>query len=105
MNQLDLDWSSDGYHKLVVTWAYTYWQNNSLQALGMQLVDMGINAVASALGGLGGSAIGGLGQGTGILGGGTTISTDSNLATTQQATFDSEGNVTSASDPDAWGNG
>jgi hypothetical protein len=25
MNQLDLDWSSDGYHKLNVTFAYTYW--------------------------------------------------------------------------------
>jgi hypothetical protein len=25
MNQLDLDWSSDGYHKLTVTFAYTYW--------------------------------------------------------------------------------
>ena len=63
MNQLDLDWSSDGYHKLVVTFAYTYWQNNSLQALGMQLVDMGINTVTSMVGGLGGGAIGGLGQG------------------------------------------
>ena len=63
MNQLDLDWSSDGYHKLVVTFAYTYWQNNSLQALGMELVDMGINAVTSIAGGLGGGAIAGLGQG------------------------------------------
>lgn len=26
MNQLDLDWSSDGHHKLVMTFAYTYWQ-------------------------------------------------------------------------------
>ena len=49
MNQMDLDWSGDGYHKLNVTFAYTYWQNNSLQALGMQLVDYGINAVADAL--------------------------------------------------------
>ena len=24
VNQLDLDWSSDGYHKLTVTFAYTY---------------------------------------------------------------------------------
>jgi hypothetical protein len=49
MNQMDLDWNGDGYHKLNVTFAYTYWQNNSLQALGMQLVDYGINAVADAL--------------------------------------------------------
>jgi hypothetical protein len=26
MNQLDLDWSTDGYHKLVVTFAYDYWE-------------------------------------------------------------------------------
>ena len=26
LNQLDLDWSSDGHHKLVVTLAYTYWE-------------------------------------------------------------------------------
>ena len=45
MNQMDLDWASDGYHKLSVTFAYTYWQNNSLQALGMELVDAGISAV------------------------------------------------------------
>jgi hypothetical protein len=49
MNQMDLDWAGDGYHKLNVTFAYTYWQNNSLQALGMQLVDYGINAVVSAI--------------------------------------------------------
>jgi len=29
VNQLDLDWSNDGYHKLVVTFAYTYWINNT----------------------------------------------------------------------------
>jgi hypothetical protein len=55
MNQMDLSWGDDGYHKLSVTFAYTYWKNNSLQALGMQLVDAGINSVADALGGLGGS--------------------------------------------------
>ena len=27
MNQLDLDWSSEGYHKLVVTFAYTFWRS------------------------------------------------------------------------------
>jgi hypothetical protein len=26
MNQLDLDWSSDSFHKLTVTFAYTYWE-------------------------------------------------------------------------------
>ena len=28
INQLDLDWSTDGYHKLVVTFAYTRWEQN-----------------------------------------------------------------------------
>ena len=58
VNQLDLDWSSDGHHKLTVTFAYTYWKNNSLQALGMELVDAGISNVADMVGGLGGSASG-----------------------------------------------
>jgi hypothetical protein len=62
MNQMDLDWSSDGYHKLNVTFAYTYWTNNSLQAYGMQLVDAGLGFFADAIGGLGGNAIGALGQ-------------------------------------------
>lgn len=30
MNQLDLDWASDGVHKLTVTFAYTKWTNNSI---------------------------------------------------------------------------
>jgi hypothetical protein len=60
---MDLDWSSDGYHKLNVTFAYTYWQNNSLQALGMELVDAGINAVNNIIGGLGGNAVGAAGSG------------------------------------------
>lgn len=58
INQMDLDWSNEAYHKLTVTFAYTYWQNNSLQALGMELVDAGINSVSSAIGGLNGSAVG-----------------------------------------------
>jgi len=28
VNQLDLDWSSEGYHKLTVVFAYTYWERN-----------------------------------------------------------------------------
>ena len=59
MNQMDLNWADEGYHKVSITFAYTYWQNNSLQAMGMQLVDAGINAVTSMIpGGLGGSAVG-----------------------------------------------
>lgn len=61
VNQMDLDWGSDSIHKLSVTFAYTYWQNNSLQALGMELVDSGLATVADMVGGLGGSAAGAIG--------------------------------------------
>jgi hypothetical protein len=67
MNQLDLDWAGDGYHKLTVSFAYTYWTNNSLQSYGMQLVDAGLGYFADAVGGLGGNAIGGLGQSGNLL--------------------------------------
>lgn len=67
INQMDLDWSSDGYHKISVTFAYTYWSNNSLQSYGMQLVDAGLAYAADMVGGLGGNAIGGLGQAGNIL--------------------------------------
>jgi hypothetical protein len=63
MNQMDLDWSSDGHHKLIVTFAYTYWKNNSLQALGMEMLDSAIGSLTSSLGGLGGSAAGGISTG------------------------------------------
>jgi hypothetical protein len=39
VNQLDLDWSSDGHHKLTVTFAYTSCRNNSFEALGMELLE------------------------------------------------------------------
>ena len=55
INQLDLDWNGDGHHKLTVTFAYTYWKNLTLQALGMELLDAGIDSVVSGMGGLGGS--------------------------------------------------
>ena len=42
MNQLDLSWSSEGYHKLNITFAYTSWKNNSLQNLGNDLLDLGL---------------------------------------------------------------
>ena len=63
MNQLDLDWNGDGYHKLTVTFAYTYWKNNSLQALGMELLDAGLDSVVSEMGGLGGSVSSAIGSG------------------------------------------
>lgn len=61
LNQLDLDWSSGGsYHKLTGTFAYTYWKNNSLQALGQQLIDTGVSTLigSSGLRGSASAAIG-----------------------------------------------
>jgi hypothetical protein len=67
MNQLDLDWSNEGHHKLVVTFAYTNWQNNSLQDVGMQLLDAGIGGIANSLSSV--DLLGGLqGLGSGLLG-------------------------------------
>jgi len=65
INQLDLDWSNDSYHKLTVTFAYTKWKNNSLEALAMEFVDSVIGNVADRFGGLGGTAGGALGSITG----------------------------------------
>lgn len=39
VNPLQLDWSSDGYHKLTVTFAYTNWRNNSLENLTMEYIE------------------------------------------------------------------
>lgn len=64
INSLDLDWSSDGHHKLSVTFAFTSWKNNSVEALGMQLLEAGLGEVVDRLGGLGGNAAtGGIGIG------------------------------------------
>jgi len=52
VNQLDLDWSNDGHHKLTVVFAYRYWQNNSIQQLGSSLLQAGISQVLNSNGGL-----------------------------------------------------
>lgn len=61
INQMDLDWSNDGYHKLSVTFAYTYWKNNSLQSLAMEVLDSQIGNLTDKYGGLGGTAKGAVG--------------------------------------------
>ena len=61
MNQMDLNWQDEGVHKLTVSFAYTYWQNNSLEALALQLAEAGVSGVATNIGGLGGNALGSLG--------------------------------------------
>lgn len=77
MNQMDLDWSGDGYHKLNVTFAYTRWENNSLQALGMQLVDFGINQVADMVSGIN---LGSIGQSSYV---GPSIGTNPNFSNSE----------------------
>jgi hypothetical protein len=73
VNQMDLDWSNDSYHKLTVTFAYTKWKNNSLEALAMEFLDSVIGNVADKFGGLGGTAGGAFNGGlNGVLSGGLT---------------------------------
>ena len=58
VNQLDLDWSNDGYHKLTVVFAYTYWKNNSLNNILQNALTAGIGGGISQLtkgNGLGGN--------------------------------------------------
>lgn len=48
VSQLDLDWSSDGYHKLSVVFAYSQWQ---LGKVGDIASNAGIQAIESFVGG------------------------------------------------------
>jgi hypothetical protein len=41
VNQLDLDWSNDGYHKLNVTFAYTRWDPANTNLNPAELIDFG----------------------------------------------------------------
>jgi hypothetical protein len=53
VNAMALDWSSDGYHKVVVNFAYTSWRNNSVQALGQRLLEAGVGFTTDRFGGNG----------------------------------------------------
>ena len=58
VNQMDLDWSSDSNHKLTVVFAYTSWQNNSVQSLISSAIDTGAGGIINNFtgpAGLGGS--------------------------------------------------
>lgn len=46
MNSMNLDWASDGHHRITVVFAYTSWRNNSLENLGMELIE---NSLAAGL--------------------------------------------------------
>lgn len=47
VNDLNLDWSSDGYHKLSVTFAYTQWRNTSLEALAMEALEYNLAEIVT----------------------------------------------------------
>ena len=47
VSQQDLDWSSDNYHKLNVTFAYTNWQEGTVIA---NLKNLGAQALGGLLG-------------------------------------------------------
>jgi hypothetical protein len=46
VNQMDLNWASDGYHKVTVTFAYTSWRDNSVETLAMDYLE---SAIASSI--------------------------------------------------------
>jgi len=48
MNQMDLSWGSEGYHKLVVTFAYTSWSNAALQV--DDLMDLAVGSLVDFAG-------------------------------------------------------
>ena len=49
VNQLDLEWSSDGYHKLSVVFEYTYWTNTMLTNMGKNVLTQGLTGLNSFL--------------------------------------------------------
>jgi hypothetical protein len=49
VNQMDMDWSNEGYHKLVVVFAYKQWHNNTVSNLVQNLKTA---ALTSLVGGL-----------------------------------------------------
>lgn len=49
VNQLDLDWSNDGVHKLTVVFAYTYWTNIILEDIGKNIAAQGISGLLNGI--------------------------------------------------------
>lgn len=45
INQMDLNWQSDNYHKLSVQFAYTEWMNNTSSAIGKSIVSQGLSGL------------------------------------------------------------
>lgn len=49
INQMDLNWSSDGYHKISVQFAFTEWVNLSSAGIGKSLVSQGASGLVEEL--------------------------------------------------------
>lgn len=49
MNQLDLDWTSEEFHKLQIQFAYTNWINNYSDALQNKVVTSGFTGILNTL--------------------------------------------------------
>lgn len=54
VNQLDLDWTSDSYHKLSVVFAYSYWTNVNSQNIVDNIMTQGLNGLVNVLTPVGG---------------------------------------------------
>jgi hypothetical protein len=49
VNQLDLNWSNDSFHKLSVVFAYKQWQNNTVSSLVQRIKNAGLTGVINNL--------------------------------------------------------
>jgi hypothetical protein len=49
VNQLDLDWSTDSYHKLSVVFAYRQWQNNTVSSFINNLKTTAITGIVGSI--------------------------------------------------------
>jgi hypothetical protein len=49
VNQLDLDWSTDSYHKLAVVFCYRQWSNNTVSNLGKNIITSGLSGILNSL--------------------------------------------------------
>jgi hypothetical protein len=49
VNQLDLDWSSDGYHKLAVVFCYKQWNNQTVSSLTRNILTTGLSSILGSL--------------------------------------------------------
>ena len=52
INQLDMDWNADGFHKLSVVFAYKQWNNNTISALGQSLKNAALTGLINDVTGI-----------------------------------------------------